>query len=312
MNRLSSIMLKCHFFLLLTAVFFAACNKAGQIIVPDNDAPYYDEIPTLKVENYINKVFIDLIGREPTDVEMEKELAFLREGDLALEYRDSLINKLQKDTTYVPGDSSYKKAYYHWLYELAKAHTIEGASIDEINEFLGNLYTAKYKKELEGDTLSDQYFSILASIERLEKLISAEWEYFADSIELNEMMRRMIDNAVYNQINMNSFNFINATFDNLLFRYPSQEEFNEAYTMVEDQEDAVIFGRGASTKGGYMKILVESKAFYEGMVIWAYQTLLARIPSTEETYILLDEFYYDHDFQKVQRMILRTDEYANF
>ena len=31
---------------------------------------------------------------------------------------------------------------------------------------------------------------------------------------------------------MNTFNYINATFDNLLFRYPTQYEFNEAYLMI--------------------------------------------------------------------------------
>ena len=35
---------------------------------------------------------------------------------------------------------------------------------------------------------------------------------------------------------MNTFNFVNAAFDNLLFRYPTQNEFNNSYFMIEDNQ----------------------------------------------------------------------------
>ena len=34
--------------------------------------------------------------------------------------------------------------------------------------------------------------------------------------------------------------------------------------------------------------------------------------TTEETDILMQKFYYDHDFQWVQRQIMQSDEYAHF
>ena len=78
-----------------------SCKK-DPIIISINDAPYYDEIPTTLVEFYVNRLFIDLIGREPLDEEMENEVAFLRAYDLSMEGRDSLIVKLQTDTNYIP------------------------------------------------------------------------------------------------------------------------------------------------------------------------------------------------------------------
>ena len=70
-----------------------SCKK--DVLIGDNDAPYYGGVPTVLVEFYVNRVFIDLIGREPFDEEMENEVAFLRSYDLSMEGRDSLIIKLQ-------------------------------------------------------------------------------------------------------------------------------------------------------------------------------------------------------------------------
>ena len=65
-------------------------------------------------------------------------------------------------------------------------------------------------------------------------LIAETSEYYNGmQLKLSEMHRRMIYNSVYDKINMNTFNYINAAFDNLLFRYPTQYEFNEVYLMIE-------------------------------------------------------------------------------
>ena len=93
--------------ILISVIVISSCKKDPQIL-ENNDPPYYAETPTVLVEFYINRLFIDLIGREPFDEEMANEVAFLRSYDLSMEGRDSLILKLQTDTNYIPGDSSYK------------------------------------------------------------------------------------------------------------------------------------------------------------------------------------------------------------
>ena len=57
----------CGILILLIAI---SCQKET-IHVPDNDAPIINNVPAIKIENYINRVFIDLIGREPFDAEIE-------------------------------------------------------------------------------------------------------------------------------------------------------------------------------------------------------------------------------------------------
>ena len=86
-------------------LFISSCKKDSDIIA-NNNAPYYGEIPTILLENYVNRIYIDLIGREPLDNEMLSDVQFLRDADITLESRDSLLYKLQFDTTFVEGDFS--------------------------------------------------------------------------------------------------------------------------------------------------------------------------------------------------------------
>ena len=111
----------------------SACEKE-EIFIPDNDPLDDTYISTLQVENYINRIFIDLIGREPLDTEMALELTTLQNAELSEEARRSLIEKLQSDVTIIPGDSTYQRAYYYRLFEVVKARMIEGVENDYLLE----------------------------------------------------------------------------------------------------------------------------------------------------------------------------------
>ena len=297
----------CIYFLLFCLFF--SCKRDADII-PNNDPPYYNEIPTILLENYVNRIYIDLLGREPLDQEMEQDVQYLRDRDVSLESRDTLLYKLQFDTTYIPGDSSYKFAYFHRMYEMLKVRLIEGASNGYISNELGNHYLNYVNDSVNGHMLDAN--NKLRQYNILNNVLKSEAQYYNSEIEINEVHRRMIYNSVYDQINMNTFNFINAAFDNLLFRYPTQYEFDEVYKMIEDNTAQIVLGASGNNKEGFTYIICDTKEFYEGVIVWAYGTLLARSPTTEETDILMNNFYFDHDFQWVQRRIMETDEYAHF
>ena len=212
------------FYLLVVILFIFSCKKDADIIA-NNNAPYYGEIPTILLENYVNRIYIDLIGREPLDDEMLSDVQFLRDADVTLESRDSLIYKLQFDTTYIEGDSSYRFAYYHRIYEMAKVRLLEGASNAYISSDLNNWWNGYVNDSVNNDLLSAN--KKLLEYHILNNVLKSELEYYNNEIGISEMHRRMIYNSVYDKINMNTFNFINAAFDNLLFRFPTQYEFNE-------------------------------------------------------------------------------------
>ena len=298
------------YFCIICIIFlFFSCKKDSDII-NNNNAPYYSEIPTLLLENYVNRVYIDLIGREPLDQEMINDVQFLRDADVSLDIRDSLLTRLQFDTTYVEGDSSYKFAYFHRVYEMMKVRLIEGASNSYIGSELNTFYNNYVQDSINGNML-DAYKRLL-KYNQLNNIIASELQYYHAEIEINEMCRRMIFNSVYDNINMNTFNFVNAAFDNLLFRYPTQYEFDQVYTMIDDNTAQIVLGSSGNNKEDFTYIISEAREFYQGMIIWTYNTLLARNPSSVEVDLLMNDFYFSHDYQWLQRQIMKTDEYAHF
>ena len=290
-------------------LLFFSCKRDPEIIL-DNEAPYYGEIPTILLENYVNRLYIDLIGREPLDDEMLNDVQYLRDANVTIESRDSLIYKLQFDTAYVEGDSSYKFAYFHRTYEMLKVRLLEGASNAYISSDLNNWWNGYVNDSLNNDLLSAN--KKLLEFNILNAVLESELDYYHGEIGINEVHRRMIYNSVYDKINMNTFNFINAAFDNLLYRYPTQFEFDQTYIMINENTSQVVLGASGNNKQDFTNIICNSRGFYEGVIIWNYRTLLARDPSAQELDFLMQNLYMDHDMQWVQRRIMETDEYAHF
>jgi hypothetical protein len=262
------------------------------------------------LENYVNRLYIDLIGREPLDDEMSSDVQFLRNNDVTLESRDSLIYKLQFDTNFVPGDSSYKQAYFHRLYEMVKVRLIEGVSDGYIQNEMGIHYFFYEVDSIAGNLI--QAHNNLIKYYRLNDIINSKTMLYDNLIDIKEMHRTMINSSIYDQINMNTFNFVNAAFDNLLFRYPTEYEFNNSYAMIEDEQPYTVLGYSGTNKEDFINIICNSREFYEGIIHWTYLTLLARVPTTTETDFLMNDFYITCDFHKLQRFVMKTDEYAHF
>ena len=296
-------------FIISVAITITACKK-DVVIIPNNNAPIYSEIPTILLENYVNRLYIDLIGREPLDDEMSSDVEFLRNNDVTLESRDSLIYKLQFDTNFVPGDSSYKQAYFHRLYEMVKVRLIEGVSNGHIQTVMNTRYNRYVNDSLGGNMISAH--ENLIKYYRFKDIINSESELYYNLIDIKEMHRRMINNPIYDNINMNTFNFVNAAFDNLLFRFPTQYEFNNSYAMIEDEQPYTVLGSSGTNKEDFINIICNTREFYEGIIHWTYLTLIARVPTTTETDFLMNDFYISCDFHKLQRYVMKTDEYAHF
>ena len=239
-----------------------------------------------------------------------EDVQYLRDADVSQESRNDLLYKLQNDTNYVEGDSSYKFVYYHRIYGMLKARLLEGVSNSYIGQDLNNWYNAYQDALAAGDILSANKKLLQYNI--LNDVLLSELQYYNGEIEINEMHRRMIYNSVYDNIHMNTFNYVNAAFDNLLFRFPTQYEFSQTYTMLQDNTSQIVLGSSGNNKEDFSYIITNTREFYEGIIIWSYQTLLARMPTVQELDYLMQVFYIDHDFQWVQRQIMKDDEYAQF
>ena len=288
-----------------------SCESSIEQVVPNNDSFSSAGISKIKIENYINRLFIDIIGRGPTDLEKIDEVEKLNEADLSREARLDLINRLMTDETPSENEGSYLEAYYNNLYLLAKIRCLDGTSDNEIFDLKVNDLLI----QAEQDSISENwegYFKTLNQIRRFEWMFESPKRLISGELKYHEIYAFVIDNDFYDELNMNSFNFINASFDELLFRFPSEQEYARAFEMVEFGMLNTIFGEQGNSKEDYIRILVNSTAMKEGMIRWAYQVFLQREGSPGEVATLLETYKIDEDINHVIAQILVTDEYANF
>lgn len=286
------------------------CCKKETTLIPDN-TPFQDKyISTIQIESYVNKLFIDLIGREPLNTEMTKEVNLLKAENLNEASRIALITQLQTSTDFLEGDSSYKHAYYHRFYDVLKLKMLEGIENDVLKEERNNLSTSYSGALAAGDSANAAKF--FKEVSEINNILNIEKDYRNGTVTLNGVFIRLLDNYAYDIINMNTFNFVNASFDDLLLRLPTSSEYDIAYEMIENNQSGYILGGTGTNKGEYLTLLVESREFHEGLVNWAFKSLLVRDPTPAEVIVHLNELLSSQDFQKLQLNIMKTDEFANF
>lgn len=297
-------------FILSLIIGLFSCVEKEKVTLDNNTPLNPHTVPTVKIENYVNRVFIDLLGRVPTEDEMDKEVQLLKAGNLSRTSREALIDKLQHDTSFHEGDSSYKHAYFQRLYDLAKSRMCEGMEDGEFLRLAGLARFSLTIARLEGD--SARVYRALEVIDRNEGVVKSKYQYRNGEIDISELFARMLDNGVYDVINMNSFNFVNASFDDLFFRFPSQDEFRRAYDIIEHNKTASLFGGYATNKREYCLLLTRSRHFFEGLIVWNYILIMGRQPSSGEISFHFPRLYATSDLAFFQKQLLVTDEYANF
>ncbi|MCB0760705.1 MAG: hypothetical protein KDC12_04210 [Flavobacteriales bacterium] len=286
-----------------------SCKK-DPVVFENNDIPPYDEIPTIIVQNYVNRLFIDIIGREPLDAEMDLEVNALEAEDLSMESREDLVEKLMYSEAPLEGDISYNHACFEKLYEDTKARLLEGSS----DGFIMSKYDI-FRFAAIADSLSGNVTGYEANMElanALLAIIDCKESLRTQTIEINEVYRRMTYNWIYDEINMNTFNFINATFNDMFFRYPTQSEFDNAYSVIEFNEPAQVLGVVVQNKLEYIEALTSTTEFEEGLVRWSFLNMLAREPSAQEVYAHVGLFEQTNDILTIYKSIFKTDEYAGF
>lgn len=295
--------------LALLMLLCSACTKE-YTVVPGNEPVSTFNISRIKIENYVNRLYIDIIGREPLKTELAEEVAFLQDSNLKREARLEIIGKLMTDTTYREAEFSYKAAYVLNLYNLAKVRCLEGVSDEEIEQFIGIAQFGAHVDSLE--LRWDEYYKKLEVIRKYRLVLDSRQALYEGALAYHQIYAVMVDNAVYDVINMNTFNFVRAVFDQMLWRLPTEQEFAASFDMIEKQETRILFGQAGSNKDDFIRIMIDSPAMYEGMIIWAFQIFLNRPPTPREVVTFLTGYIASKDINHIIAQILVTDEYANF
>lgn len=272
---------------------------------PDNDIPAYAGVSTLTISNYVNRVYIDCIGREPTDMEMDSIVLFLETEGLIPEARKNVVRGLITDEYTSVG-------YYDKVYSDLKARFLEGASDADLMQRYSNLVFNAINDSLGGNMVGYNAFMFAAG--RVKAVLDGREDYANGELDLDIFCKRMCWNSVYDEINMNSFNFVNATFDDLYGRFPTEAEFEVGYDIIEFNQSHVFFGMAAQDKPTYLDAMVANEEWSEGMVRWCAAGLWARQPTAGELMLGLEAFLSTSggNWAGLLEEFLTTDEYAGF
>src|SRR5688572_21670855 len=86
-----------YFLLLLlagTALIFSSCKKYEEEIIPGNEPPPDQTIDPVVIENYVHKVYISALGREPDSVELNSGLNLLLSQNLSMNSRNQFLDNV--------------------------------------------------------------------------------------------------------------------------------------------------------------------------------------------------------------------------
>jgi hypothetical protein len=290
-------------FLYLSLLFFFSCTKKEITVnqtnftetIDGNVAPPFKGVTTIQIQNYINKIYIDLVGREPSINQMDDLSLYLKNNTLSDAARDQVISDLMNSDD-----------YYNRLWEVYSSNMLQGYSQEDVTE---QIQTLDYLIDLFTQQGEDFIVQILEQ-ERIEfvNMQNAITQYAASEIGIDIFIARMINNAVFEEINMGSENFVIASFENLFKRQPTDNELVNSITMVDGISAQLLFLDGLS-KSDFVEIMTTVPEFYQGLTIDIYQNLLARLPNSQE---MTEATVENESYQMIQRQVMKTAEYAGF
>ena len=290
------------FFFVLGIFSFSSCKKDETIhedlIVDGNQAPPVDGVSSVTLNTYINKLYIDLIGRAPTVDELEEKSSFIKSSHYYVASRETVIGDLM---------STYE--YYKNINVLmGQKMLIDADSLTIAGEiYLYQLFVDQ--AILVGDSLSMYYLQY--ELDKLTNLQNAGVDLFHHAIGINEYYRRYIFNEIYDNVNMGSENFVISCFENLFSRYPTDDEKFDGVNMV-DGVSSQLFLIDGSSKEDFIDIVTNCLEFYQGLVTEIFNTYLARDPDSEEMIDYALQIESENNYNSAKTDILKSTEYAGF
>jgi hypothetical protein len=283
--------------------FVFACTKKETIelhehaVVVGNVIPPNTTVSQIVLDNFINKSYIDLIGREPSSSELALHGATMKTNNYNENSRITMINTLLQ---------SY--AYYERFFNVFSAKMLE--NVDSITIHYDLVYFPIGIAEATANGFYSYAYYLQIQQANALNLQKAKNDYRNNTIDINTFFFRLINNEYYDDINMGTANYMLATFQNLFRRFPTADELERGIDM-QNNEASILMGVDGSTKEDLATILTECDAFYEGLVYDAFDRLLVRVPTSQEmgdhTSMVKNQSY-----QALQRKLMVSKEYAGF
>lgn len=289
---MSSTSLKLFLFLFAFAFLISSCKKYDEEVVPNNIAPPDQTITTTTIENYVNKSYISLLGREPDSIEYATGISTLKQNNLSSANRTTFLNQVLS-----------KPDYYSHLFDINNSELLNTLDTNEITQKL-----AIFQFLLTDSTYYVAWGYLQTEIDRLLIMQQAYPQLQNGTSAIVDLHRTLVNNYFYDQINMGSLNFVVSLYQNFLRRYPTQNELNSGIDMV-DGKNAIVFQQTGKSKTDFINIFFSTNDYYEGQVRNLYLRYLFREPTSTESASLTIQYKTSHDYKQLQRALLTTNEF---
>lgn len=283
---------KQFLFVVIMAAVFAACNKTEDIIVDGNVPPPDHTIDSSTIQIYVNKAYINILGREPLAAEKSAAIAQLSGNNFSEANRKIFVQSLIN-----------KPDYNRNQYNVARVEYLQNLDSMEIE---GQLYL--FQTLLSQPQYAPFYDLLNNEVNRLQILKTTVTDLENGTLNRKGMLKRCVNNYFYDQINMGTENFVVSTFQNFLFRYPTTAELTSGKAMV-DGAVSTLFLQSGKNKPDYINIFFDTDDYYEGQVRYIFKKYLFREPSSAEINYYAG-VYKNNSYATLQQEFFSLNEYA--
>jgi hypothetical protein len=241
------------------------------------------------------------LGRGATSDELDEFVEALESDNFSATSRKSFIASLQST-------EGFKQQYLNKVYVDMKARYLDALNEDEIQQEANFWLSQAIQASALGDALASELFMQEYNKTMTISNMATSWE---DSpIDYPACAKAMMFNSLYDDLNMGTFNFIHASFDQNFYRYPTDVEYNQLYAPIEYNGPGIFFQQNVSNKSQLLDVLITSTEFKEGLVRWFYRSYFIREPQAQELTEGIAYWTAQNDFNGFIQKILSNDEYA--
>jgi hypothetical protein len=277
---------------LVVILLINACTKSELETIGGNQAPPDTTISLNAYEDYVNKTYILVLGREPSVLELQKSVDSLKAHGLDVASRYRFLN-----TVFSLSDYKWRQAEKWRSQLLGSTDSLDIITQIAIIDFF-----------LNDSTYIAFWPGLQLEQDRLDTLYDATAKYVSGSISIRKLQSHMLNNYFYDQINMGPDNFVISSFQHFLDRNPTLSEQIGGVSMVNGS-NAVLFLQAGASKDDYLNIFFNSDDYFEGAVIRVYKDYLLRAPKSTEMSAAALKYKSTLDFESVQKDVLATDEF---
>ncbi len=278
---------------LILMIALAACTKTETNVVPNNVPPPDRTIDSSTIVIYLNKTYINLLGRKPVGAEQSAAMSMLRAHNFSVSDRKAFVQTLFS-----------KPEYNRTLLTNANNQYLNNTDSQQV---AGQIWQFQYYI---GQSAYAQYVPAFTLIvNHLDTLQNALNLMNNGSMDYRGMLRCIADNYMYDMINMGAQNFVTSTFQNFLLRYPSASELSNGVNMI-NQTTSVLFLTVGQSKDDYINIFFASDDFIQGQVQLIFQNYLFRKPTSAEFAFYSNIYKSTNDYKQLQLAVFSLDEYA--